>query len=119
MNGREYKFKIRRRDAGAPGECGATRCQVFRSEKSGSKFPGFVLNFCRADLRIRIDRRQLRRVWREVYLAPTAFRQATYELSRVQEAGAQNHFHVQFPDQTKAAFYHGREKSRVYGPQTG
>ena len=54
---------------------------------------------------------------RQIHFAPPAVGQAANELSGVQEAGAQNHFHLQFAAQAQAAVHLGREKGRVHRAQ--
>jgi len=56
-------------------------------------------------------------VRRQVHFAPAALSQAVDELSGLQEAGAQDHFHLQFAAETQAAVRFGRKKGRVYRAQ--
>ena len=74
-------------------------------------------NSFHAYLRIRIVRRPLRGLRREVHLEPPAFGQAAHELSGVQKAGAQNHFRLQHAAQAQAAVHLGRQKGRVHRAQ--
>jgi len=78
-----------------------------------------MLDFARADLRIRIVRRRLQGVRWEIHPAPSAFRGAFDELPGVQEAGAKDYFLVQFAHKTQAAVRLGCQESGVHGAQTG
>jgi hypothetical protein len=78
-----------------------------------------MLDFARADLRIRIVRRRLQGVRWEIHPAPAAFRRAADELPGVQEAGAKDYFVFQFPVETEAALDLGRQKGGFYRAQEG
>ena len=71
--------------------------------------------FVYAPLRIRTVRRRLQGLRREIHLEPSALGQAAHELSRVQKAGAQNLFQLQFAAQAQAAIHLGREEVRLQG----
>ena len=56
---------------------------------------------------------------RAVHATPAVERAGADEMSRLQEAGAQNHLRLQHPAQAQAAVYFGREKGRVHRAQKG
>ena len=71
-----------------------------------------------AILRIRIMRRWLRRVRRKIHLAPSRQRGGIDEMPRVQKAGAENSFDVQFTGEVKTTFHFRCKKVRLHRFET-
>lgn len=70
-----------------------------------------------AYLRIRIVRRRLHGVRREVHVEPSVVRQAADKLSSLQETRQESLFFIQFADEVEATFGDRREESRVHSPK--
>jgi len=80
-----------------------------------SCLPAFLIKMFYAPLRIRAVRRRLQGLRREIHVEPPALGQTADELPRVQEAGAQSFFQLQFTAQAQAAVHLGREEVRLQG----
>lgn len=59
-------------------------------------------------------RGRMRGLRREIHFAPARQRAGINEMSRVQKAGAQNYFDLQFASEIETAFRFRRQKSRVH-----